>query len=304
MKKIVALLMLLALTLSVMVGCGDKNKEKDYTLAIGVSVVSDETEVSNTVAAIVTDADGKIVLCRIDTIAVAPTMKDGAVDATVTYKSKAELKDDYNMVTYGGAIAEWYVQAKAVESFVVGKTQSEVKALAVDENGKPTNADLSASCTIDVSEFKKAIDKAFASAHKVSFKSASTLTAGLAVNADVAQENADVSYTADFAATVFADGKIVAAIIDSNEASAKVADGKVGTITLDVTKLEKGDAYGMVEYGDAIAEWYQQAQAYANTAVGKNADELKSLATEGVSGCTMYAGGYKAALEKAASYNR
>lgn len=302
MKKIVALLMILTLALSLMVGCGDK--EKDYTLAIGVSASAEDTEVSNTVAAIVTDADGKIVLCRIDAIAVAPTVTEGAVDATKTYKSKAELGDNYNMVKYGKAKAEWYVQAKAVEEFVVGKTRDEVKSIAVGADGKPTDADLLASCTISVDDFKKAIDKAFESAHKVSFKSASALTAGVAVTGDVSSEAAEVSYTADFAATVFADGKIVAAIIDSNEFTATLNGDKVEGITLDKTKLEKGDDYNMVKYGKAKAEWYVQAQTYANTAVGKTATDVKALATENVAGCTIYVGGYKATLEKAADYTR
>ena len=304
MKRIVALFMILTLALSLLVSCGGKNKEKDYTLAIGVSVAISDAEVSNTVAAIVTDADGKIVLCRIDAINVEPTMKDGKVDETVTYASKAELKDNYNMVKYGKAISEWYVQAKAFENYVVGKTQSEVSAIALNGGGKPTDAELSASCTIAVSDFIEAIDKAFESAHKVSFKTAADLTAGVAVSADVSQTEANVSYKANFAATVFADGKIVAAIIDENEATATVANGAVGEVSYDMTKLEKGDAYNMVKYGGAIAEWYVQAQTYANTAVGKNASELASLATEGVAGCTMGVEDYKATLEKAAEYNR
>lgn len=304
MKKIIALLLILTLALSVFVSCGDdESTEKDYSLAIGVSLTAEGAKVSNTVAAIVTDSDGKIVLCRIDAIDVEPTLKDGKLESA-TYKSKAELGDDYNMVAFGGAMAEWYIQAKAVENFVVGKTQSEVAAIAVDGEDKPTDADLAASCTIGISEFKKAIDKAFASERKVSFKSASSLTAGVAVTANAALTEAELSYTADFSATVFADGKIVAAVIDSNEAAATVKDNKIGTVSYEMTKLEKGDSYGMVNHGGAIAEWYAQAQAFANTAVGKSASELAALATEGVAGCTMYAGGYKAVLEKAAGYTR
>ena len=302
MKKILSLILVLVLSLACLVACGDK--EQDYSLAIGVSLTTEETEVTNTVAAIVIDAEGKIVLCRIDAIGVDPTITNGAVDASKTYSSKVELGDNYNMVTYGGAKSEWYFQAKAVEEFVVGKTRSEVAALAVDDSGKPTDAELTASCTIAISDFKNAIDKAFASENKVSFKTASALTAGVAVSADVAQEEATVSYTADFAATVFADGKIVAAVIDSNEATATIADGVVGTISYDKTKLEKGDSYNMVQYGGAQSEWYVQAQAFANTAVGKNASELAALAVENVAGCTITVDGYKAVLEKSAAYTR
>ena len=271
MKKIIALLMILTLALSLMVGCGDK--EKDYNLAIGVATSVDGTEVSNTVAAIVTDADGKIVLCRIDTISVAPTVKDGAVDETATFKSKAEKGDSYNMVTYGGAKSEWYVQAKAVEEFVVGKTRNEVKAIAVDDSGKPTGADLSASCTISVDDFKKAIDKAFESAHKVSFKSASKLTAGVAVAGDVSSENSEVSYAADFAATVFADGKIVAVeTVSQNESQgfgAACAEPDFYTQYNGTTEENYKDV-------DGIAGATVTTSAY-NSAIGKVFETIKIM---------------------------
>ena len=43
--------------------------------------------------------------------------------------------------------------------------------------------------------------------------------------------------------------------------------------------------------------WYVQADAFAKTAIGKTADDIATLAFEGVAGCTIYAGGYKMAVE-------
>ena len=60
----------------------------------------------------------------------------------------------------------------------------------------------------------------------------------------------------------------------------------------------------ILSYGGAIAEWYAQAQAFANTAVDKAPADVAGLATEGVAGCTIYVGGYHKALVKAASYVR
>jgi hypothetical protein len=45
--------------------------------------------------------------------------------------------------------------------------------------------------------------------------------------------------------------------------------------------------------------WYVQADAYVVAANGKTADDIATLASEGVAGCTIYAGEYKAAIEAA-----
>ena len=325
MKKIIALVLVLSLSLLCFVACGNKDKgnnddqntptEKNYTLAIGVATTQDGAEVANTVAALILDSDNKIVACRIDTLAINATLTDGIVDAG-TYNTKAELGKNYGMLTnspyYGSSLAEWDDQAKAFETYVVGKTQAEVNGIALNEDGKPTDTDLTAGCTIAVADFIKAVDNAFKSVRKVAFKSSETLTLGVSAVGTVANvEDKDknptpvASYTADYAATVIAGGKVIAAIIDSNEVTADIANNEIGTITNPGTKLEQGDSYGMVAYGNAVAEWYAQAQAYANTAVGKTASEVAGLSTDKIEGsCTMYVGGYKAALEKAASYTR
>lgn len=107
-----------------------------------------------------------------------------------------------------------------------------------------------------------------------------------------------------------AGGKVVASMLDSAEATYTLeiseADQSL-SITLNKyagTKNEQGDSYNMVAYGGAIAEWYAQAQAFANATVGKTAAEIDSIDATAVAGCTIYAGGYKAALVRAAGYVR
>ena len=311
MKKIISLILVVASLLLLLTGCNFKFYKDDYALMIGVHTSQSGKEVANTVAAIVIDKDYKIVSCRIDTIAVtAELTEDGKINAEKTYKSKAELGDDYGMLTnspyYGSSLAEWYDQAKAFENFVIGKTQDEVNGIAVKDDGKTSDEALSAGCTIAITDFISAVNKAFDSKQMVGLQTKKEISAlGVAVNADVKSSgNSGASYTADFAAVVFVDGKIIAAVIDSNEVTCTVKDGKFGQITDKGTKLEQGNSYGMVAYGGAIAEWYEQAQAFADTAIGKTKDEVASLAIEGIAGCTMYAGGYKAVLEKAANYAR
>ena len=67
------------------------------------------------------------------------------------------------MKTYGGALKEWYEEADVFGALAVGKTIEEVKAM-VAENGKGNEEVIRAGCTISVSDFVKAIEKAVQSA--------------------------------------------------------------------------------------------------------------------------------------------
>ena len=308
MKRTLSLLLLLAMVVMSVASCStpaENNNEKDYTLGIGVAMTISGVKASATVAAVVTDADGKITLCRID--AIDSESKIGADGAPVVsaLTSKYELGDNYNMVTYGGAQSEWYKQAEAFEAYVVGKTLAEVKATAL-EAGKPTDADLAAGCTIAVTDFITAIANAVESKETVSFKADGVLTAAVAVNASLTATAETLTYKTafDFSAVVAEDGVVVAARIDSAETTIvceKDADNKLtaSSTKYDGTKLELGDNYNMVAYGQAQSEWYVQAGIFANTAVGNNASALDTLPTENVAGCTIYVGGYKAVLVKA-----
>ncbi len=107
-------------------------------------------------------------------------------------------------------------------------------------------------------------------------------------------------------------GVIQDCIIDG--ISASVTFDAAGKITSDLTaapktKNELGDSYGMVAYGGAKLEWYQQAQALADYAVGKTAEQLRNGAIDETgkapagsdlaSSATIYLGGYVTAIEKA-----
>ena len=135
--------------------------EKDYNLSIGVVVnpALASSKVTETVAAIVTDADGKIVLCRFDCIEFAAKYTDGALDTTAPI-SKVAKGESYGSMPKG----TWYVQADALAANLAGKTQAEVAAIALNEKGKLTDADLSASCSIAVSSIQKTIVASIAAA--------------------------------------------------------------------------------------------------------------------------------------------
>lgn len=148
----------------------------------------------------------------------------------------------------------------------------------------------------------------------------SSVKTGLSVIADAkksASATAEAAGKAEYDVTVVAvnvddEGRITACKIDGIQAT--VSFDTAGVITSDLTapiltKNEKGDSYGMVTYGKAKYEWYVQADALAQYAVGKTVDELKNgavdetgFAPEGTdlaSTATIRLDGYVAGIEKA-----
>lgn len=114
------------------------------------------------------------------------------------------------------------------------------------------------------------------------------------------------------AVTVDDNGIIDACVIDGIASSVKFDVS--GAITSDLTaapqtKTELGDSYGMKAYGGAKYEWYEQAKALADYAVGKTVEELRSGAVNEsgkaadadlASVATISLGGYVSAIEAAA----
>ena len=330
MKKFVAFLLLACMMLS-LAACGSSGAE--YKLGMGVNLSTDSSKENNaqvdaTVAAVVTDKDGKIVACRLDVAQSKMDVTGGAVDAAKTFKTKMELGDDYGMVAYGNAIAEWYDQAKAFESYVVGKTAAEVEGIetVLNESGHnvATDAALLAGCTMDITAFKAAVVKACNDEKGATFTGkdftlgVAAITAADESTAATDSDDAVVKmYTEYAAAVVGKDGKILAALTDATQP--KISADKNGQITgadFKGTKRELGADYGMVAYGSAIAEWDAQAKAFADYTVGKTAAEVAGLETVESNGhnvttdetlfatCTMDISGMMAVIALAANYAR
>ena len=144
---------------------------------------------------------------------------------------------------------------------------------------------------------------------------AGALKTGLAVIANVSdsKDAESAAYDITLAAVLVDDNGIIRdCIIDSIGTS--VTFDATGAITSDLTaeiltKNELGDDYGMKAYGGAKYEWYEQAAALADFAVGKNVEKLKAGAIDETgsapdgsdlsSTATIYLGGYVAAVEEA-----
>ena len=73
-----------------------------------------------------------------------------------------------------------------------------------------------------------------------------------------------------------------------------------------VSKKEAGTNYGMVAFGNAKKEWFEQAAAFDAACVGKTGAEIAGLVAadgKGVAdlqsaGCTVYVTGFVKAAEK------
>ena len=312
MKKILTLVLCLSMVLTlvaVFASCG----KADYKLGMGVVVSMDSSKTGNaqvdaTVAAVVTDADGKIVACRIDVAQNKMNVANGAVEANKTFKTKMELGNDYGMAPAkidndgNGVTKEWFEQAKAFEAYVVGKTVAEVEAIQTQEKGGHKIAVdqvlLDAGCSMQITDFIAAVAKACKDDQAASF-SAKKDSFTLGVAAKTAVDSATKAATAtdkgvaamytDFAAAVVVDGKIVAALNDAIQP--KISFNAAGEIAdtdksyKDTKRALKGD-YGMAPAkidndGNGVTkEWFEQSKAFSEYVVGKTATEVAAMQTQ------------------------
>ena len=318
MKRILAIALCLVMALAI-VACGNTTPsvtEAEYKLGMGVVVdmsssATGNAQVDATVATVVTDADGKIVACRIDVAQNKMNVTDGAVDAAAAFQTKMEKGDAYGMaaaVNYGmdwngdGVVKEWYDQAKAFEAYVVGKTAAEVQAIAtqvVEGHGYVIAADealLTAGCTIQITDFVAAVVKACNDEQGMAFKTAATFTLGVAANttaassvAATADADGSVQMYSDFACAVVADGKVIATLNDAIQPKITInAAGEIVETAFKGTKRELKEGYNMAAYGapnvegGTVLEWYVQSAAFSKYVVGKTATEIDNMETKEV----------------------
>jgi len=246
-----------------------------------------------TMVGILLDDNGVIRDCIIDGIAASVQFDSkGALvsDITAAPQTKNELGENYGMVAWGGAIAEWDEQAAALASYAIGKTVEELKNGAVDETGKaPEGSDLATQATIYLGGYVSAIEKAAANAKHLGAQAGDTLKLA-AVNeisdSTSAAEGTDgLAQLYTTAAALTMNGEtITSCAIDAVQA--KVNFDTAGNITTTdlaapiQTKNELGENYGMVAWGGAIAEWDAQAASFASYITGKTAADVAGIAVD------------------------
>ena len=274
-----------------------------------------------TLAAVTVDDNGVIVSCIIDSIPATVSFDaTGTItsDINANVLTKNELGENYGMVAWGGAVAEWDEQVAAVAKYAQGKTVEQLKNGDIDmTTGKAKDGtDLKSSATIYLAGYVYAIEAAVNNAKHLGAQAGdelvlATLSGTKSSTSATADAAGNAQLDADITVLTRKDGKITSCCIDSVQA--KIAFDATGTITTDLsaavkTKNELGEGYGMKAWGGAIAEWNEQTASFASYVTGKTAAEVAGIAvTESTkpadadlsASVTIAIGGFQALIAKA-----
>lgn len=312
MKKTLSIVLVLVMALSLLAGCNqtpaptptpDPVPETPTIVKVGLGSVlsiakskdaaTDVTPVGQadvTVAAVGFDKDGKILSVDIDT-AQTKIAFDAAFavtsDLTAEVPSKTDLGDDYGMKKASGIEKEWFEQMAALEEWMIGKTIEEVKAMPMDEDGYPTDADMVASVTMNVAGYIDAVEQAWTDAIEVEGGATVGLGVKTLINKSKGYSMVDGKETLPLAqadtyvaAVAFdADDKVVGAVIDTAQVKIKFDAAGVVTNREDelMTKQELKEGYNMKGASGIEKEWYEQANALAAWMVGQTAEEISAM---------------------------
>ena len=168
MKKIVAI----TLALLVLAGCSSET----YTSGLGMvnSIGSSKSATEEaaglaqadvTAASVMLDSKGTIVGISFDVVQTKVNFDaTGTIttDLATEFKTKKELKEDYNMKPASPIGKEWYEQIDALEKYAMGKAAADfvdtpTKAKDEHHTAVPDVEDLASSCTMDIGDFCTAV---------------------------------------------------------------------------------------------------------------------------------------------------
>ena len=336
MKKAFSVVLALVMALS-LVACGGSSAKGAVKTGLGIvatGAIKSEADAdangkaqsNTTVAAVLVDAEGKILDCKLD---VAQTTTEyttqGEVKTTEDFRTKMEKGADYGMAGASAIKKEWNEQAEAFAAYVVGKTADEVAAipqLGADKHNAPDVADLTASCTMDVTDFKAAVVAAAKNAKEMGAQAGDKLGLGVTTTMPVfsnksasADGDGAIQHDTTAAVTTTKDGKITSTLLNAVQTKYTVTtEGTAECTTATATsKQELGANYGMVGASAIKKEWNEQADAFAAYTVGKTAAEVEAIPQLGAdkhngpdvadlaASCTIDVTDFKAALAKAAA---
>ncbi len=298
MKKILALFLCLCMLASLCVTTALAEEPVDaYKLGLGVSLSTASSrdgsaQVDATTAAVVLDAEGRIVAAKIDVAQNKMDVSDGEVDTEAAFLTKSERGEDYAMRDRSPIGKEWFEQAEAFEAYMTGKTVEEIEAMETEtlENGHVVSVDeeLLAGCTISIDAFLDALVKACKDEQGMEFTAEGEFKLGLAINSTADEskpatdeEDGVVKMYSEYAAVVVDEnGVILAALTDATQPQIIIdADGAIVEARFAGTKRELMDGYGMRSRSPIEKEWFEQAAAFEQYAVGKSAEELRATET-------------------------
>lgn len=203
-----------------------------------------------------------------------------------TSMSKKDLGDKYGMKDKSSIKKEWFEQVEALEKWAVGKTVEEVLNMPTtqkDEKHTVTaDKDLMTGCTISVTGFQQALDKAVKNAVEVK----NVASVGSAILTEVSGKDASAEKSGEAKASstygvvaLDKDGKVVFTQTDVAQNAVKFTttgalDGEAKAVP---TKAEKKDEYSMKKASSIGKEWFEQNQAYDEWTVGKTAKEIADM---------------------------
>jgi hypothetical protein len=198
---------------------------------------------------------------------------------------------DYGMKGASAIGKEWFEQSAFLTNYIVGKTAEEVAAIAINDAGEATSADILAGTTIGIDSFKAAFAKAVANAVETKKVAKYGVASMIAVSASDFTPATDTTAAKDgkygvnvdvVKVTLDKDGKILNVIWDIAQASnLKFNDAGLHTTDLATyvlkTKLEKGADYGMKGASAIGKEWFEQSAFLSNYVIGKTLAEVKAI---------------------------
>ncbi|MGE4320354.1 MAG: hypothetical protein AB7E61_02765 [Acholeplasmataceae bacterium] len=246
-----SLLLVVALLAFVLVACNDDARQEDlspYTVDGVFTAFDYDTHNGPMVDYVsVTIKDNKIESFFIDarqgitTQTAGSDTPDDLSDDTYTSSwndlTKKELGDDYGMVLYGPATLEWYEQIQALETHFL---QNGVSLDDLDSDG---STDVVSGVSITVNQYYTLALEALELAKTCKFQAISCV-------------NGSHGAELYFASMTVNDGAFSALTVDVLQSA--VSNENVFSWN-EKTKQELGDDYGMVLYGPATLEWYEQA---------------------------------------------
>lgn len=242
---------------------------------------------SNVVAVLVAE-DGTIADIKIDALradAKFDAMGKVTTDLATTFKTKNELGADYGM--------NWNEQAQTLADYVKGKTIEEVKATKLTAEGTVDGVDALASVSIHISDTLATIETAVKNAvamgaqagDKLGVGTVASLSGTKSVGDDEKNPEAGLVQVYEYftALSVNAEGKVTSAINDA--AQGIVTFDNAGAITSDLkavlpSKNVIGADYGMAKASKIGKEWNEQAAAFAQSLVGKDAAGVAAIALD------------------------
>lgn len=292
MRKVISLILCLVLALACIPAVAEEAAPVKTGLSFVTSVSGSKdgsAQATLTLAAVTVDDNGVIDACVIDALQATITFDETGkltTDPATEFLSKNELGDAYGMRVASSISAEWNEQAAAFAAYCVGKTIDELKAMPVDENQKPADADLAAGCTMAVYNFLPSVEDAVNKAQHLGAKKGDVLKLTTTANAS---KSTDASESADGQAQVYAHVGVVtlngetitSCYIDAVQATVKFdATGKItsdlGAAVQSKNTIKEG--YGMKAASAIGKEWYEQAAGYCTYVTGKTVAEVAGIA--------------------------